>query len=85
MDFAGRQGKFGTTHRLQMTDTDSTPVAPRRSNFVLRALIDEMLEQVRELDRTSPTLTPEARTEAEAALDALMARVRRAALKRPVA
>jgi hypothetical protein len=69
-----------------MTDT-TTPEAyvKRRSNFVLRALIDEMLEQVRDLDRTSATMSPDERAGAERELDQLMARVRRAALKGPAA
>lgn len=64
-----------------MTDTALPDYTKRRSNFVLRALIDEMLDQVRELDRTSATMSDEQRTAAETALDQLMARVRRAALK----
>lgn len=64
-----------------MTDTQPQNFDKRRSNFVLRALIDEMLEQVRELDRTSATLSPEERLSAEQSLEQLMARVRRAALK----
>ena len=58
---------------------------PRRSNFVLRALIAEMLDQVRALDRHSATMTAEQRAQAEADLDQLMVRVRRAAMKGPVA
>jgi len=61
------------------------PYAARRSNFVLRALVDEMLEQVRTLDRASASMSVEERTRAEQALDALMARVRRAAMKEPIA
>ncbi len=57
----------------------------RRSNFVLRALVDEMLEQVRLLHRNSEVMAEEERARAERALDELMARVRRAALKGPVA
>ncbi len=59
------------------------PFTKRRSNFVLRALIDEMLEQVRELDRHSATMSDDARADAEKALDELMTRVRRAAMKGP--
>lgn len=66
-----------------MTETSPEPLDKRRSNFVLRALVDEMLERVRELDRASGDLTPQERLEAERALDQLMARVRRAALKGP--
>ena len=65
--------------------TESATTAPstpqRRSNFILRALIDEMLEQVRELDRHSAEWTADERAEREREVDALMARVRRAALK----
>lgn len=64
-----------------MTDTPPPILDKRRSNFVLRALIDEMLDQVRELDRTSATMSPEERMTAEQALEQLMARVRRAAMK----
>lgn len=64
-----------------MTDTPPQNFDKRRSNFVLRALIDEMLEQVRELDRSSATLSPDERLSAEQALEQLMARVRRAAMK----
>ena len=69
--------------------TDTEPQAPdytkRRSNFVLRALVDEMLDQVRALDRRSTTMTADERAQAEQELDALMTRVRRAALKGPAA
>lgn len=70
-----------------MTSTESHPPQydKRRSNFVLRALVDEMLEQVRLLDRASATMTADERAAAELALDQLMARVRRAAMKGPVA
>jgi hypothetical protein len=70
-----------------MTDAQAaaSPPPQRRSNFILRALIDEMLEQVRELDRHSAEWTPEERAEREREVDALMARVRRAAMKGPPA
>ena len=54
----------------------------RRSNLVLRALIDEMLERVRELNRNNGVWTPDERARAEAELDAIMARVRRVAARR---
>ena len=54
----------------------------RRSNLVLRSLIDEMLERVRELNRNSTVWTSEDRARAEADLDAIMARVRRIASRR---
>jgi hypothetical protein len=51
----------------------------RRSNLVLRALIDEMLERVRELNRNTGEWTADERTRAESELDSIMARVRRVA------
>ena len=51
----------------------------RRNNLVLRALIDEMLERVRELNRNTGEWTAEERTRAEAELDSIMGRVRRVA------
>ena len=51
----------------------------RRSNLVLRALIDEMLERVRELNRNTGVWTPDERAKAEVELDAIMGRVRRVA------
>ncbi len=60
--------------------SDSSDIATdRRSNLVLRALIDEMLERVRELNRRSGTWSGEDRARAEAELDSIMARVRRVA------
>ena len=51
----------------------------RRSNLILRALIDEMLERVREMNRNTGIWSHEERARAEAELDSIMARVRRAA------
>lgn len=56
----------------------------RRSNLVLRALIDEMLERVREVNRTSAHWSADERACAEAELEAIMARVRRIASKNQV-
>ena len=53
----------------------------RRSNLVLRALIDEMLERVREVNRMSGVWSGSERARAEAELEAIMARVRRVASK----
>ena len=46
---------------------------------MLRALIDEMLERVRELNRVNAVWSTDERARAEAELDAIMARVRRVA------
>lgn len=51
----------------------------RRNNHVLRSLIDEMLDRLRELNRSAGTWSGEERARAEAELDAIMARVRRVA------
>ena len=64
-----------------MTSQSGVNDADRRSNLVLRALIDEMLERVRELNRTTGQLAPEERGKAEAELESIMARVRRVASK----
>jgi len=48
----------------------------RRSNEVLRALVTEMLERVRQLDRHALAWTPAERKQAESELEAIMQRVR---------
>lgn len=58
------------------SDADSLD---RRSNLVLRALIDEMLERVREMNRNAGVWTIEERARAEVELEGVMARVRRVA------
>ena len=64
-----------------MTENESS-ASERRSNLVLRALIDEMLEQVRELNRTTGGQDADERAKAEAQLDSIMARVRRVAARK---
>lgn len=64
-----------------MSEND-TQASERRSNLVLRALIDEMLEQVRELNRTTGGQDAAERAQAEAQLDSIMARVRRVAARK---
>jgi hypothetical protein len=51
----------------------------RRSNEVLRTLVNQMLERVRELSRSTTAWTVEERAQAEAELEAIMASVRREA------
>ncbi|HJR65173.1 MAG TPA: hypothetical protein VJ802_02000 [Gemmatimonadaceae bacterium] len=51
-------------------------VDDRRSQLGLRALIDEMLQQVRELNRHAATWDPDERAKAEQQLEMIMARVR---------
>lgn len=62
--------------------SSSTESDNRRSNLVLRTLIDEMLEKVRHLSRNSSAWTEEERSRAEAELDGVMARVRRVAAEK---
>ena len=51
-------------------------VDDRRSQLGLRALIDEMLQQVRELNRHASSWDPDERAKAEQQLEMIMARVR---------
>ncbi len=55
----------------------------RRSNLALRVMIDEMLARVREMNNNSESWSADERARAEAELEAVMARVRRAAVKQP--
>ena len=70
-----------------MSDADdkapdtSDVAADRRTNLALRSLVSEMLERVRELSRRTAEWTPEERAQAEAALEAIMASVRREAAR----
>ncbi len=72
---------FGAIPSEMMSErSGSSDVATdRRSNLVLRALIDEMLERVRELNRKAEAWSGPDRARAEAELDSIMARVRRVA------
>jgi hypothetical protein len=53
--------------------------AERRSNVELRAVIDEMLERIRDYRRLIGAWTPEERAQAERELEMIMARIRQAA------
>lgn len=72
-----------------MSDTVSTSpssadvVAERRSNEVLRALVTEMLDRVRQLNRHATAWTPGERAQAESELEAIMQRVRSEAVNAP--
>lgn len=57
--------------------------AERRSNDVLRALVTEMLERVRQLDRHASAWTTAERAQAESELEAIMKRVRSEAAHTP--
>jgi hypothetical protein len=51
----------------------------RRTNEVLRALVSEMLERVREVTRRTSAWSAAERAQAEAELESIMAHVRREA------
>lgn len=59
-----------------MSDEASHSPGERRRNPVLRALIDELLARVRELNRNASTWSPEERQRAEDELNVVLARVR---------
>lgn len=66
------------------SNSGAAPAVPeRRQNAALRALIDELLLQVRGAQREHEAWTPAERAEAEAALARIMSRVRSAAVERP--
>lgn len=69
------------TREIDMLSQNEGEAGDRRSNLVLRALIDEMLERVRELNRNAAGLAQGDRAKAEAELDSIMARVRRVAAR----
>jgi hypothetical protein len=66
-----------------MPDRHDTNPSERRANLELRAVIDEMLERVRDFRRLTGAWTTEERDQAERELEAIMARVRDAATKTP--
>ena len=60
--------------------TQRQPAAgERRTNRALRALVNEMLDKVRDLSRRTEAWTPEERAQAEADLEMIMERVRQEA------
>jgi hypothetical protein len=63
-----------------MTADENVP-REERKNVLLRMLINEMLEQVRELHGAAGPWPADERKEAEAALERIMSQVRREALR----
>lgn len=61
------------------------PTAERRTNVALRSLVNEMLQQVRDLSRRTAAWSVEERAQAEAELEIIMARVRAEASRSRVA
>lgn len=77
------------TEHIRMTSSPGdassgspAPAAERRRNAALRKLIDEMLVQVRGIQRENEAWTPEERATAEAELDRILTRVRSVAVAR---
>jgi len=64
------------------SDVPAPDLPERRRNAALRSLIDEMLLQVRGIQRENEAWTPDERTQAEAALARIMNRVRNVAVVR---
>ena len=64
-----------------MTSDEEDPRAERK-NVLLRMLINEMLDQVRELNRESGPWPADERAQAEEALERIMKQVRLEALRR---
>ncbi|MCC6318889.1 MAG: hypothetical protein IT361_14520 [Gemmatimonadaceae bacterium] len=63
-----------------MTEPESP--RPERKNLLLRMLINEMLEQVRDIQRNAGPWSPDERERAEATLDRVMQQVRSEATRR---
>lgn len=61
---------------VSSSPTSAEIAAERRSNEVLRALVTEMLDRVRQLNRHATAWTPGEREQAEKELEAIMRRVR---------
>lgn len=61
----------------------TAPAPDRRANLLLRALIDDMLERLRTLNRDATRLSDDERAEAEADLEQVMSHVRRIAAQGP--
>ena len=59
--------------------------AERRTNVVLRSLVNEMLQGVRDLSRRTAVWSAEERAQAERELEVIMARVRDEAARSRVA
>lgn len=67
------------------TGAPSQPTTERRTNVALRSLVNEMLQQVRDLSRRTAVWSVEERAQAEAELEIIMSRVRAEASRSRVA
>ena len=73
---ADGESKSPTTFSAQ-----SPPVPDRRRDPLFRSLIDEMMQQIRELRAHAGPWPPDERAQVEADLERIMEQVRNAALK----
>jgi hypothetical protein len=64
-----------------MADRPEPSPSERRSNFELRAVIDDMLDRIRDFRRLTNSWTPEERARAERELEQLMVRLRETAVR----
>lgn len=64
-----------------MTSNPTPEYSERRNNRLLRMLIDEMLDQVRELQQHAGPWPVEERAAAEAQLERIMSQVRQEAIR----
>ena len=71
----------GETKSRSDFSATNPPVPDRRRDPLFRSLIDEMMQQIRELKAHAGPWPPEERARVEADLDRIMAQVRNAALK----
>jgi hypothetical protein len=62
--------------------TESSESRPERKNVLLRMLINEMLDQVREMQRSGAAWDPDERSRAEETLERVMGQVRAEAIRR---
>ncbi|HSC33504.1 MAG TPA: hypothetical protein VLD17_17405 [Gemmatimonadaceae bacterium] len=67
------------------TGAVESQTAERRTNVVLRSLVNEMLQRVRDLSRRTAVWSAEERAQAERELEVIMARVRDEAARSRVA
>jgi hypothetical protein len=61
---------------------DTSPPPERRKNALLRMLINEMMQQIRELQQHEGPWPPEERERAERDLERIMSQVRGAAIRK---
>ncbi len=74
-------GRRPSPAQRQSTDQSSTDTVERRKRLALRALVEEMLNEIRSAAGGNEDWTPEERQRAEADLARIMDQVRREAFR----